>query len=59
MKVRYTKGAAAVLLEEVGRVKRGEWVEVSKETGERLIEQGWSSTSKKAKKDGASLSSTS
>lgn len=41
MKVKFTEGPAAVLIDGVGRVERGHTAEVSKETGERLLEQGW------------------
>jgi hypothetical protein len=42
MKVKYSDGPAAVLLDAAGReVKRGEAVEVPPETGKQLLAQGW------------------
>jgi Mg-chelatase subunit ChlI len=41
MKVKYTDGPAAVNVAGVGRVERNHSVDVDKEQGERLLEQGW------------------
>lgn len=50
MKVKFTEGPAALLLDEVGRVERGETVEVSTDVGERLLEQGWTQVGKASPK---------
>ncbi len=46
MKVKFTEGPAARLVEEVGRVERGETVTVSEECGKRLVSQGWKQVGK-------------
>lgn len=51
MDVKYTDGAAAVLLDGVGRVERGQTVKVSPETGKQLIAQGWKSVEKTKRPD--------
>ena len=51
MKVRYEDGPESLLIAEVGvQVERGETVEVPDEVGTKLVEQGWSSTSKSTPK---------
>ncbi len=47
MKVQFDEGPAALLVNEVGRVERGTAVEVSKELGEQLLEQGWREVGKR------------
>lgn len=57
MKVRYEDGPESILIAEVGiQVERGETVEVPDEVGTKLVDQGWSSTSKSTpkKKEGES-----
>lgn len=51
MKVRYEDGPESLLIAEVGvQVERGEAVEVPDEVGEKLIDQGWTTTKSTPKK---------
>lgn len=51
MKVLYEDGPDSLLIAEVGVIaERGEAVEVPTEVGEKLVEQGWTSTSKSTPK---------
>ena len=41
MKVKYAEGSVALAVPVVGRVERGETVEVPDEMGRQLVNQGW------------------
>ena len=41
MKVKYDEGSAALAVPGVGRVERGETVEVEDALGNQLVNQGW------------------
>ncbi len=45
MKVRYTEGPAAVVVDGVGEVERGKSVDVTGDLAKQLLEQGWEKAS--------------
>lgn len=45
MKVRFTEGSAALSVPGVGRVERGETIEVEDAQGKQLVNQGWQNVS--------------
>jgi hypothetical protein len=50
MEVQYDEGSAALQVEGVGRVERGTPATVSRELGEKLVEQGWREVKPRAAK---------
>lgn len=51
MKVRYEEGPDSLLIADIGvQADRGEAVEVPKEVGEKLVEQGWTEVKTNSKK---------